>query len=538
MSAGYARLHATPPPSPSFGAEAPVSKASVSNSRLRRLLLATLGVVVLLAVLLHSSPDAAATSSSVAATLADKLSLSWTNSGPTSSSGSSSNDRITLIVMWDDDHMSSYLPSLFRSARYNADAVDLLFINVLRHGSTCLEVSSFVEDASNIRVECITDQEDKVLIRDYFCQGAWQCTPEQVAEVDKHLKERVDPIHVEFKPWRGGIYKQFIETEWWAWLDADQIIGDFRNLWPWQTVDNFDVVTISEWDYGNIYLRGQFTAFKQSEKLEQTWLDYEPLSAPEKLHLLPSGAVDEFEYSVLYSNLFTNLNWILIPRALGADKFGRNKVISHGRKAYYVPSGMTRNDMSLLFHPKHQPISEPIFAAHEPFDPELWSVPLRELRHGDWVNGKPLEDWCDQKETRCTVAREYYAYKSCVMRYNGQLLEYFDRRSAPRAVRDEAGYFGVEEKLLLHWQEIKRRDWFDMPKNGVQPNEVFEMSSDYIVSWDIHTHETRMLVYADGYKYAQAPEPLGFGYRSVNNSDQLQLPPGMLAEIASIPVAE
>ena len=90
---------------------------------------------------------------------------------------------------------------------------------------------------------------------------------------------------------------------------------------------------------------------------------------------------------------------------------------------------MTRNDMSLLFHPKHQPISEPIFAAHEPFDPELWSVPLRELRHGDWVNGKPLEEWCDQKETRCTVAREYYAYKSCVMRYNGQLLEYFDRRS-------------------------------------------------------------------------------------------------------------
>lgn len=31
------------------------------------------------------------------------------------------------------------------------------------------------------------------------------------------------------------------------------------------------------------------------------------------------------------------------------------------------------------------------------------------------------------------------------------------------------------------------------------------MSSDYIVSWDIHTHETRMLAYADGYKYAQAP---------------------------------
>ena len=46
----------------------------------------------------------------------------------------------------------------------------------------------------------------------------------------------------------------------------------------------------------------------------------------------------------------------------------------------------------------------------------------------------------------------------------------FPNLQTPRAVRDEAGYFGVEEKLLLHWQEIKRRDWFDMPKNGVQPN--------------------------------------------------------------------
>ena len=155
MSAGYARLPATPPPSPSFGA----LEASGSNSRLRRLLLAAFGAVVLLAVLLHSSPEAVSSSSSVAAALANKLSLSWTNSGPTSVSGDSRRDRITLIVMWDDDHMSSYLPSLFRSARYNADAVDLLFINVLRRGSTCLEVSSFVEDASNIRVECITDEE-------------------------------------------------------------------------------------------------------------------------------------------------------------------------------------------------------------------------------------------------------------------------------------------------------------------------------------------------------------------------------------------
>ena len=44
------------------------------------------------------------------------------------------------------------------------------------------------------------------------------------------------------------------------------------------------------------------------------------------------------------------------------------------------------------------------------------------------------------------------------------------------------------------------------------------MSSDYIVSWDIHTHETRMLVYADGYKYAQAPGERALGQGEVASS--------------------
>ena len=75
--------------------------------------------------------------------------------------------------------------------------------------------------------------------------------------VDEELRKIADPIHVQFKPWRGSIYKRFIDpdTRWWAWVDSDIVLGDFKALWPWIVVDNFDVVTISEWDYGNIYLR-------------------------------------------------------------------------------------------------------------------------------------------------------------------------------------------------------------------------------------------------------------------------------------------
>jgi hypothetical protein len=128
-----------------------------------------------------------------------KFALPWKYGRPTKQE-----ERMTLIAMWDDDKMATYLPSLFTSARYNADSVDLLFINVLRRGDQCLDVRYLVKGATNIRVECIDDNEDKRMIREYFC-GKWDCSREQVALVDEELKSRADPIHVIFKPWRGQV---------------------------------------------------------------------------------------------------------------------------------------------------------------------------------------------------------------------------------------------------------------------------------------------------------------------------------------------
>lgn len=57
-----------------------------------------------------------------------------------------------------------------------------------------------------------------------------------------------------------------------------------------------------------------------------------------------------------------------------------------------------------------------------------------QFRHGDFVDGQPLGPWCDQAETRCTVLREDFFYKTMIMRWDGELLEYFDRRSVSRSI--------------------------------------------------------------------------------------------------------
>lgn len=163
--------------------------------------------------------------------------------------------------------------------------------------------------------------------------------------------------------------------------DADQLVGNFKDLWPWHVVDNFDVITLSEWDIGNIYLRGQFTAFQVSNaRTDNLWTKYPPLASPSSLKTLGHGPLDEFEYSVFYSNtLKEEINWLLIPRALGADKFGANKVVSNGKRAYYVPQDMRRRDVAMLLDDRYAPKAEPAFAPVEAFDPERWAVPVREV---------------------------------------------------------------------------------------------------------------------------------------------------------------
>lgn len=194
-----------------------------------------------------------------------------------------------------------------------------------------------------------------------------------------------------------------------------QVIGDFAAIWPWDIVDKFDFITVVEATWQTMYLRGQLTAFKFSEKMDHVWLDYEPLSRPENVHKLPRGSPDEWEYSDLYLNKFKSLDWIMLPRAMGRDSFGKNKLVMNGKKAFYVPTDMSRRDITLLFDPAYTPKSEPLFAAVEAFDPVKNAVPIKEIKktNGDKLYNKELSKWdCGWRDSRCIVMRQLYFHRS------------------------------------------------------------------------------------------------------------------------------
>lgn len=74
-----------------------------------------------------------------------------------------------------------------------------------------------------------------------------------------------------------------------------------------------------------------------------------------------------------------DVNWLLIPRLLGADKFGGNKLVSNGKRVFYVPVDMRRRDVTMTLDERYNPKGEVGFAAVEAFDPKKWAVPVKEV---------------------------------------------------------------------------------------------------------------------------------------------------------------
>lgn len=74
-------------------------------------------------------------------------------------------------------------------------------------------------------------RERAVMSTEYFC-SIWKCTDAQYAYVLKFFVERDDGLHVDTKPWRGNIYKRWIKTGTWAWLDPDIVRAEAGCLLP------------------------------------------------------------------------------------------------------------------------------------------------------------------------------------------------------------------------------------------------------------------------------------------------------------------
>lgn len=119
--------------------------------------------------------------------------------------------------------------------------------------------------------------------------------------------------------------------------------------------------------------------------------------------------------------------------------------------------------------------------------------------------------------------------KSSVLRpQSDRDTDHWHASQRPRTLNLDT-YLGIEEKLFLHWQEVKRPKWFKMPEDGVGddgkypcrlretsymieklipemiPPDILEVNVNYVVTFNRKTLETTFVAERDGTTFRMMP---------------------------------
>jgi hypothetical protein len=87
-------------------------------------------------------------------------------------------------------------------------------------------------------------------------------------------------VLVEFKPATGHIFASLLEGySHWGYADLDIAFGDLPRWISEEELTDYDIVTYGYGDQNRIYLRGQFTFHKNSERINQLWRECSYLSS-------------------------------------------------------------------------------------------------------------------------------------------------------------------------------------------------------------------------------------------------------------------
>jgi hypothetical protein len=228
---------------------------------------------------------------------------------PSLSSLPDSLKRITLIAVWSSDDRPQYFNNFFRSAALNADVADLVFIHISSDKSKCLDgrhpegrddgihrdAAWEWEQGGNIRIVCISREADLVEKANWLCsEGGWNCDAETYRRVHQRLQDREDTINVDWKPMLGEVYRRYflhLENPLWAWIDADEHLGDLRHI-PFSLLSTVNFLAPAVFSPKLLFLPGQMTFFNLAAPGSVgAWRNYKPLQTP-KAFINPADAAD------------------------------------------------------------------------------------------------------------------------------------------------------------------------------------------------------------------------------------------------------
>lgn len=126
---------------------------------------------------------------------------------------------------------------------------------------------------------------------------------------------------VEFKPALGHIFAEYLPEEnysHWGYSDFDIAFGDLPRWITMDELEQYDIVTYGYGDQNRVYLRGQFTFHRNSEKINNLWRGCAYLSQmSERFQNATSGGKFQFESAEgCYSHIILQSNDLRVKYAV------------------------------------------------------------------------------------------------------------------------------------------------------------------------------------------------------------------------------
>ena len=130
------------------------------------------------------------------------------------------------------------------------------------------------------------------------------------------------------------LLSEHVQTDYWAWLEVNTVLGDFATLFPFDILSQYSIITYASSTSQALHLGRTFTAFHTST-IRTSWRSIRRLASPNAFLRLDAERYVEATFwnkELLWSpGPIAQLSWLIITRGLAkSDSADDLFVLDHG----------------------------------------------------------------------------------------------------------------------------------------------------------------------------------------------------------------
>ena len=399
----------------------------------------------------------------------DQLSPGWGNALEKRRAAKKGTHRLAIILPFagqTPDDVPAYMNLFCRGARAASDVADFLIIHngVLANAHKLSFCHSNVKLIDLQSTEALAERLLRVL--DEKDEDDWEIPRDRLLKVMTSYVKMYPYLLVEFKPAFGAIFQDLLtDYSHWGYSDMDMVYGDLGRHIEEKEWSQFDIVTFGFGDQARLYLKGQFTMHKNTERTRNLWNECDYLSHLDQRFY---DIVQEREKFVLesaegcYSAAILKNTEISVKYAVKAwtDVSETDTTYSHGLYMFQnshhphkhvlakAQRGETHNER-LMHLPKDWFYLDPVYKNRK----QPLQVPVGEMEPIDLPNGRNKDIkcmyWVQDKYNPYLCLQHEVSSSETIFWVKGTLYK-------QKFVQKEL-HSKVESGPFFHFQEWKRR---------------------------------------------------------------------------------